>query len=111
MTTLKFKLDVSETVRREMYHRTHELCRATNVRMYREPWSESDWSSYQSFVVSSILGLSPDPKYVEDGKEVTTKKDQWRAELGIVTSALNETMNEFPDAMSAKPATPKDPLH
>ena len=115
MSAIKFKLDVPEVRRLKMYDRAHELCRATNVRIYKRPWAESDWSPYQSMVASTILGLGPDPEYVREGEDVTTQNGRWHVELGIVTAALNETMNEFPDIvtapMSADTPAKEEPLH
>ena len=95
--SLTYDLDIPEGRRRAMHERAHELCRATNMRLFRKKWAVSDWSSFQSSVASAVLGLNPDPRHPGEDPDVTTVHDQWRTELGIVTASLNETINEFSD--------------
>ena len=91
---MKTEMDTSLASRRTAYDRVHELCRATNMRICKKPWAESDWSPYQSAVALAILGLVP---AANSSDSILTMHGRWTMELSVVTASINDVMNEMPE--------------
>ncbi len=89
------EMDTPPALRRAMHERAREMCRATNMRVCRKSWAESDWSPYQRVVASAILGLTGDHP---QGPPSLTVHGRWTMELSVVTAAINEVLNETPEA-------------
>lgn len=90
------EMDTTPALRRAMHERARELCRATNMRVCRKTWAESDWSPYQRAVASAILGLTGEAHPVD--LQSLTAHGRWTMELSVVTAAINEVLNETPEA-------------
>ncbi len=82
------------THQQAMYDRAHDLCRCTNLRVYKKSWEESDWSPYQEAVIRTILNLPPTEN--SSTTPALSVHGPWSTELSVATAALNEVMGEMP---------------
>ncbi len=90
----------SRVLRQALYDRAHELCRCTNVRVYRKSWNKSEWSPYQRSVAAVIFRAT-----LKDSEraETDTVHGTWVSELQVITATLNDVMAEMPEATAADP--------
>ncbi len=100
MTDMDETTDLAQ--RRVMFDRAHELCRGNNMKIYRQPWSKSEWSPYQRSVAAAILRVT-----LKDSERdaMDTTHGLWTSELQVTTAALNDVLSEMP------PEPPPSMLH